>query len=102
MIMDEMGSESGEPEGVNEEPTGEQIGRVFQFFAKIGVAAINITSGSIKVGDMIRIKGATTDFTQQIDSMEIDRQKVDSAGAGQSIGIKVKDRVRPNDIVYKL
>jgi putative protease len=85
-----------------EEPTGEEIGKVFQFFGKVGVAAISITSGSLKVGDTIRIKGATTDFTQQIDSMEIDRVKVDSAGVGQSIGIKVKDRVRPNDIVYKV
>ncbi len=84
------------------EPTGDEVGVVFSYFAKVEVAAINITSGSLKVGDTIKIKGATTDFTQQIESMEIDRQKVDSAGVGQSIGIKVKERVRPNDIVYKL
>ena len=94
-----MEEASSEPE---EEPLGEEVGKVFSYFAKVEVAAINITSGSLKVGDTIRIKGATTDFTQQIDSMEIDRQSVDSAGVGQSIGIKVKDRVRPNDIVYKL
>ena len=86
----------------SEEPTGEEVGKVFQYFAKVGVAAIKITSGSIKVGDMIRIKGTTTDFTQPVESMEIDRQKVDSAGVGQEIGILVKDRVRPNDIVYKV
>jgi len=94
--MEGTSSETGE------EPLGEEVGSVFQYFAKVEVAAINITSGSIKVGDPIRIKGATTDFTQQVESMEIDRQKVDSAGIGQSIGIKVKDRVRPNDKVYKL
>ena len=85
-----------------DEALGDEIGKVFSYFSKVGVAAINITSGSLKVGDTIRIRGATTDFTQQIDSMEIDRQKVDSAGVGQSIGIKVKERVRPNDIIYKV
>jgi putative protease len=85
-----------------EEQLGEEIGKVFKYFGKVGVAAINITSGSIKVGDTIRFKGVTTDFSQEVDSMEIDREKVESAGAGQSIGIKVKDRVRENDIVYKM
>lgn len=94
--MEEAGSEA------KEEQLGEQIGIVFSYFSKVGVAAINITSGSIKVGDTIKIKGSTTDFTQQVDSMEIDRQKVDTAGVGQSIGILVKDRVRPNDLVYKM
>ena len=96
ILMEEASSENGE------QPLGEKVGIVFSYFAKVEVAAIKITSGSLKVGDTIRIKGSTTDFTQQIDSMEIDRQKVDSAGVSQSIGIKVKDRVRPNDIVYKI
>jgi putative protease len=87
---------------IAEEVLGDEIGKVFSYFAKVGVAAICITSGSLKVGDTIRIRGTTTDFTVQIDSMEIDRQKVDSAGVGQSIGIKVKERVRPNDIVFKV
>lgn len=94
--MDEVDEE------ISEEPLGEEIGKVFKFFAKVSVAAINITSGSLKVGDTIRIIGATTDSKQQIDSMEIDRKKVDTAGVGDSIGIKVKDRVRENDSVYKI
>ena len=80
----------------------EEIGLVFKFFAKPQVAAINITFGEIKVGDTIQIEGQTTNFLQTVDSMEIDRVKVESAKAGQSIGIKVKDRVRPNDKVYKI
>ncbi|UCD93292.1 MAG: translation elongation factor-like protein [Methanobacteriota archaeon] len=80
----------------------EKIGVVFKYFAKPEVAAISIESGTLTVGDRILIQGATTDFEQTVDSMEIDNQKVESAGAGQSIGIKVKDRVRPNDIVYKV
>ncbi len=80
----------------------EKIGVISNFFSKISVAAIQITSGELKPGDMIRIKGSTTDLTQQVDSMEIDRKPVQSAGAGTSVGIKVKDRVRPTDIVYKV
>lgn len=80
----------------------EEVGVVFKFFAKPCVAAINITSGELKVGDTIQIKGETTDFTQQVESMEIDNAKVESATAGQDVGIKVGDRVRPHDKVYIL
>lgn len=82
--------------------TEEMIGNVMLFFAKPCVAAIEITSGTLSIGDTIRIKGATTDFEQKIESMEIDRKPVPSASAGQSVGIKVKDRVRPHDKVYRL
>ncbi len=80
----------------------ELIGNVTLFFAKPCVAAIEITSGSLSVGDTVRIKGATTDFEQKVESMEIDRKPVPSAAAGQSVGIKVKDRVRQHDKVFKL
>lgn len=80
----------------------EEIGVVEHFFSKIGVAAIKIKNGSLKVGDRIRIKGATTDFEQVVESMEINRQKINEAKPGDDIGIKVIDRVREGDIVYKL
>jgi translation initiation factor IF-2 len=80
----------------------EEIGMVFNFFAKPSVAAINITAGELRVGDTIHIKGETTDLTQKIESMEIDREKVEVATAGQGVGIKVPERVRPNDKVYKI
>ena len=76
------------------------IGVVMQYFAKAEVAAIQITDGEIKVGDTLRIKGATTEFTQKIDSMQIDRASVPIAKAGQSVGIKVKERVREHDRVF--
>jgi putative protease len=98
MRMEGAGAENSE----ESKSEGEEIGKVFQYFGKVEVAAINITNGTLKVGDTIRIKGATTDFTQLVESMEIDRQKVDSVSVGQAIGIKVKERVRPHDIVYKL
>jgi len=80
----------------------EEVGRVSNYFSRLGVAAIEITNGALKVGDSIRIKGAKTDFTQMIDSMEIERQSIDMAEKGSSVGIKVKDKVRPNDVVFKV
>jgi len=79
-----------------------QIGTVSIFFAKPCVAAVEIVSGTLTVGDTIRIKGATTNIEQKIESMEIDRKPVQSVVAGQSVGIKVKERVRPHDKVFKL
>jgi translation initiation factor IF-2 len=79
-----------------------EVGKVSIFFAKPSVAAVEITSGTLTVGDSIRFKGATTNFDQKIESMEIDRKPVPSASAGQSVGIKVKERVRPHDKIYRL
>jgi len=76
------------------------IGKIFTYYSKIGVAAIDLT-GVLKIGDTILIKGATTDFEQNVDSMQIDGKEVKSAKKGQSIGIKVADKVRPKDTVYK-
>lgn len=80
----------------------EEVGRISDYFKKIGVAAIEITKGELSVGDTIRIKGHTTDFTQTVDSMQIEHQSVLTVKAGESIGIKVKDAVRDSDIVYKV
>jgi putative protease len=79
-----------------------EVGKVTIFFAKPSVVAIDIASGSLSVGDTIRVKGATTNFEQKIESMEIDRKPVPSASAGQSVGIKVKERARPHDKVFKV
>ena len=79
-----------------------EVGKVSIFFAKPSVAAVEITSGTIAIGDTIKIVGATTNFEQKIDSMEIDRKPIPSASAGQSVGIKVKERVRPHDKVFKM
>lgn len=76
------------------------IGKVVKFFSKISVAAIRITSGELKVGDTIRFKGHTTDFTQTVDSMQMEHASVEAVKAGAEIGIKVKDYVREHDAVY--
>ncbi len=78
-----------------------EVGKVTIFFAKPSVAAVEITAGTLALGDNIRIRGATTNFEQKIESMEIDRKPVPSATVGQAVGIKVKERVRPHDKVFK-
>ncbi len=75
------------------------VGKVIHFFGKIGVAAIEL-SGTVKVGDTIAIEGATSSFEQTVDSMQIEKSSVQQAGTGESIGIKVKERVRPGDQVF--
>lgn len=80
----------------------EKIGVVEHFFTNISVAVIKITDGELKVGDTIHIVGAHTDFKQKIDSMQIERESVESVKAGDAVGIKVKDRVREHDVVYKM
>jgi len=79
-----------------------QIGKVTHYFSKAGVAAIEITSGSLSVGDTIHIHGHTSDFTQAVDSMQLDNQPVTTATPGQSVGIKVKEHAREHDAVYKV
>jgi len=79
----------------------QKIGAVFTYFSKVGVAAIKLTDGSLKVGDTIHIKGATTDFTQKVESIQIEHNSIEEAEKGQDIGIKVKEKVRTNDMVYK-
>ena len=80
----------------------EKIGEVVKFFAKPGVAAIKVTNGEVKIGDTIKITGHTTDITNILESMEIENQKVEKAVAGDYIGLKVSDRVRPGDEVFKV
>ena len=79
---------------------GKPIGKIVKYFAKIGVAAIHITSGGLKVGDTIRIKGHTTDFEQVVESMQVKHENVERAETGSDVGIKVKEHVREQDTVY--
>ena len=76
-----------------------EVGKVSDFFAHPVVAGIDMT-GSMKVGDNIHIKGHTTDIEMVVNSMQIDNQVVDKAKKGDSVGVKVPDRVRAGDTVY--
>lgn len=78
-----------------------EVGVVSHYFGKVDVAGIDLT-GDLAIGDTIRISGHTTEFTQTVDSMQIDHASVDTAGRGDQIGIKVADRVREGDTVYRV
>lgn len=79
----------------------EKIGEVTHYFTDINVGVIEL-SGDLKVGDEISIEGETTDIQQPVDSMQIEHEDVEEASSGDAVGMKVKDRVRETDIVYKL
>lgn len=78
----------------------EEIGRITHFFSNISVAVIEL-KGSLNVGDTILVKGPNTDFEQVVDSMQIEHKNIQKAEKGQSIGLKVAQRVRETDKVYK-
>ena len=77
------------------------VGEVTHYFGKISVAVVKL-SDSLSIGDKIFIEGATTKLEQEVKSMQIDKNPVEKAEAGQSIGLKVDDKVREGDKVYKL
>ena len=81
--------------------TEKEVGEIFSYYSKIGVAAVKLT-GVLKKGDKVRIRGSTTDFEQIIESMQIEHKSVVSAKKGDDLGIKVVDRVRPGDKIYKV
>lgn len=80
----------------------ELVGVVEKFFAQPGVAAVKVTRGTIKKGDTLRYIGHTTNFTDQVASMQVNNQPIEEAKAGDFIGVKVKERVRESDKVYKV
>ena len=82
--------------------TEEKVGKIVKFFTKPSVAALEITDGTLAVGDRIKIKGHTTDFEDTVLSMQEENRSIEKASPGQMIGIKVKERVREHDIVYKI
>ena len=79
----------------------EEVGRVTHYYPKIAVAVVELKA-PLSVGDKIIIRGATTDFEQTVESMEIEHEEIVKAEAGQSIGLKVEERVREKDTVYKV
>ena len=78
-----------------------KIGKIAHYYTNINVGVIELT-GVLKVGDTIHIKGATSDFTQKIESMQMEHEDIQKAKKGQAIGLKVSEPVRENDVVYKV
>ncbi len=79
----------------------EHVGTITHYFAKPEVGVIKLTA-DIKIGDVLHIRGHTTDVEQEITSMEVDHAAVESAAAGTEVAFKVKDRVRKGDDVFKV
>lgn len=83
-------------------PLGERIGIITHYYTHLSVAIIQLESGSLREGDVVRIKGHTSDFTQRVESMEVDHVHVSEVHAGQSAGVRVKEHAREHDVVYKV
>jgi hypothetical protein len=79
----------------------EEVGEVSHYYSRIGVAVVELKK-PLSVGDQILISGATTHFEQNVLSMQIEHKDVKKAKKGQSIGFKVDEKVRRNDVVYKM
>ncbi len=79
----------------------ELVGKITHFFDKLGVGVVEL-SAELKQGDMISVEGATTNFTQTVDSMQVEHEQIDDAKPGQSVGMKMSDKVRPGDQVFRL
>ncbi len=78
-----------------------EIGRVTNYFSKIGVAVIKLTA-PLKLGDEVRIRGGTRDFQQTVESMQVEHQPIEEAAPGQEIALKLDQKARVNDKVYKV
>lgn len=78
-----------------------RIGVVTHYFSHLSVAIIQLETGSLREGDMLHIKGHTSDFSQRIESMEVDHVHVSEVRAGQSFGLRVREHAREHDVVYK-
>lgn len=79
-----------------------KVGKITHYFGKISVAVIEITDEPLSIGDKIHIKGISTDFSDEVTSMQIENQPVEQAKKGDSIGLKVKEKAKNGDIIYKV
>lgn len=80
----------------------EEIGKITHYFSKINVGILELSKGTLQVGDTIHIKGHTTDYYQKVESMQVEHKPVDSVQKGESAGLKVEGPVRENDLVFKV
>ncbi|MCU0723234.1 MAG: EF-Tu/IF-2/RF-3 family GTPase [Planctomycetes bacterium] len=80
----------------------EEIGKVSKFFNKIGVAVIKLEKGTLKPGDSIHVKGNTSDVAEKVPAMQVSGADVAEAKAGDEVGVKLSQKVRPNDKVFKV
>lgn len=82
--------------------TEERLGIVTHYFSHLSVAIIQLDVGILREGDVVHIKGHTSDFKQRVESMEVEHVRVSEAHPGQSFGLRVKEHAREHDVVYKV
>ena len=80
----------------------ERIGFVTHYYSHLSVATLRLESGSLRVGDVIHIRGHTTDFSQRVESLEVDHAPVTEVGPNDDVGLKVVEHAREHDVVYKV
>jgi hypothetical protein len=106
-------SAPAEPEAVRPMPSlpaqptppaepGERIGVVTHYYSHVSVAIIRLESGTLRVGDVIHIRGATTDFSQKVESLEVNHAPVTEVGPNEEFGLKVAEHAREHDVVFKV
>ncbi len=80
----------------------QRVGVVIHYWDKIGVAGVRLTEGELNVGDEIHVKGHTSDFTQRVDSIQLEHETVELARPGHDIGVRVVEQAREHDAVFKV
>jgi hypothetical protein len=83
-------------------PPGERIGVVTHYYSHLSVATLRLESGTLRVGDVIHIRGHTTDFSQRVESLEVDHAPLNEVGPNDDFGLKVVQHAREHDVVYKV
>ncbi len=83
-------------------PTGERIGVVTHYYSHLSVATLRLESGTLRVGDVIHILGHTTDFSQEVESLEVNHASATEVGPNDDFGLKVVQHAREHDVVYKV
>src|SRR6266567_3552261 len=83
-------------------PPGERIGVVIHYYSHLSVATLRLESGTLRVGDVIHIRGHTTDFSQKVESLEVNHAPATEVGPNEDFGLKVVQHAREHDVVYKV
>ena len=83
-------------------PPGDRIGFVTHYYSHLSVATLRLESGTLSVGDVIHIRGHTTDFSQRVESLEVNHAPVTEVGHNDDFGLRVVQHAREHDVVYKV
>jgi hypothetical protein len=83
-------------------PRGERIGVVTHYYSHLSVATIRLESGTLRLGDMIHVRGHTTDFSQKVESIEVKHAPATEVGSNEEFGLKVVEHAREHDVVFKV